>query len=147
MTLSHALPYRTGTLLYSKAGLIALFGWLLWGDFVFVLMNAIYPSLMPVLLKDHGASNWEVMIIVTTLHTIMNALVNPVVSYQSDRCRSRWGRRRPFIIVTTPFVVLFLALIPFAPEISHYLSSLGVFAWLFSLTPVAPMILILLSIL
>ena len=133
--------YRIGTLLYSKAGLIALFGWLLWGDFVFVLMEAIYPALMPVLLKDHGASNWEVVIIATTLHTIMNALVNPVVSYKSDHCRSRWGRRRPFIIVTTPFVVLFLALIPFAPEISHHLSSLSVFAWLFSLGPVAPIIL------
>jgi maltose/moltooligosaccharide transporter len=110
--------YTAGSLVYTRAGLVALFGWLLWGDFILTLMERVMPSLLPVLLKSHGASNSEVAFIVSTLALVANSVLNPVISYQSDRFRSRWGRRRPFILLTTPFVVLFLAAIPFAPELT-----------------------------
>ncbi len=112
--------YTAGSLVYTKAGLVALFGWLLWGDFILTLMERVMPSLLPVLLKTHGASNGEVAFIVSTLALVANSVLNPVISYQSDRFRSRWGRRRPFIFLTTPFVVLFLAAIPFAPELTAF---------------------------
>ncbi len=56
------------------------------------------PALLPILLKEHGATNKEIVIIVSTIFMVMNAALNPVISYQSDRFRSRWGRRRPFIL-------------------------------------------------
>ncbi|CAN5492454.1 hypothetical protein BH09VER1_BH09VER1_51940 [soil metagenome] len=134
--------YSIGTLVYSRAGLLSLFGWLLWGDFIFNLMEQVMPTLLPLTLKDHGASNQEILFIVSTLFMVMNSALNPVISYKSDRFRSRWGRRRPFIVVTTPFVVLFLAAIPFAPEILTWLQSIGSINHLFSLSPVAPLFLI-----
>jgi maltose/moltooligosaccharide transporter len=134
--------YTVGTLVYTKAGLIALFGWLLWGDFIFTLMENVWPSLLPLILKNHGASNKAIAIIATTLYAVANAVMNPIISYRSDRFRSRWGRRRPFIVVTTPLVVLFLAAIPFGPEILTFISRA---AWLshgLALSPVPPVILV-----
>lgn len=133
--------YTIGTLTYTKAGLISLCGWLLWGDFILTFMEAVMPALLPILLKDHGATNREIAVIATTLGMVMNSLLNPVISYQSDRFRSRWGRRRPFIFVTTPFVVLFLIAVPFAPEILVAVRSLGFIDHLLSQSPIAPIIL------
>jgi MFS family permease len=134
--------YRVGTLVYTRSGLLALFGWLLWGDFVFTLMESVMPSLLPLILKDHGASNKAIAIIVGTIYMVANAALNPVISYRSDRFRSRWGRRRPFIVVTTPFVVLFLAAIPFGPEILRLIGGVGWVSRLLAVSPVAPIILV-----
>jgi MFS family permease len=134
--------YTVGTLSYSRSGLIVLFGWLLWGDFIFTLMESVMPSLLPLILKANGASNREIIVVVSTLYMIFNAALNPIISYSSDRFRSRWGRRRPFIIVTTPFVVLFLCAIPFGGEIFKWLSTGGSIAGLLAWAPCAPLILV-----
>lgn len=134
--------YTVGTLVYTKAGLLSLFSWLLWGDFVYSLMESVMPSLLPLILKQHGASNKAIAIIVSTIAAAANAVMNPIISYRSDRFRSRWGRRRPFIVVTTPMVVLFLAAIPFGPEILQFVSRSAWMAHLLSLSPVTPVLLI-----
>lgn len=133
--------YTVGTLVYTPGGLAVLFSWLLWGDFIFTLMESVMPSLLPLILKQHGASNREIAVIVTSIYMVINGILNPVISYNSDRFRSKWGRRRPFIFVTTPFVVLFLCLIPFAPEILNLIKSAGWVSSLLSFSPIAPVIL------
>lgn len=138
---SGAKTFQAGTLIYSKSGLFALFGWLLWGDFVFTLMEALMPSLLPILLKANQATNQQIIIITTTIYTVANAMLNPVISYQSDRLRTRWGRRRPFIVATTPLIVIFLALVPFAPDITQWLVARGA-GDLLSVGGVAPVIIV-----
>ncbi len=109
--------FTVGTLVYHRANLVTLFAWLLWGDFIFNLMQTVMPSLLPLILKRHHATDSQIAIIVNSLFMLMNMLLNPVISYRSDRTRTRWGRRRPYILLTTPLVVLFLALIPYAPNL------------------------------
>jgi maltose/moltooligosaccharide transporter len=133
--------FRVGTLIYTQAGLVSLFAWLLWGDFIYTFMEAVLPSLLPVLLKDHGASNREIAVI-GAIYMVANAIFTPIISYRSDRFRSRWGRRRPFIFFTTPFVVLFLCAIPFAPEILALLQRSSAVSVLVAYSPVAPLILV-----
>lgn len=142
MSAAQGRVFTVGTLAYTRGGLVALFGWLLWGDFIFTLMENVMPSLLPLTLKDHGASNRAISIIVGTIYMVANAVMNPIISYQSDRFRSRWGRRRPFIVVTTPFVVFFLAAIPFGPEILRWIGGLGGVDTLLALSPVAPVLLV-----
>jgi MFS family permease len=113
--------HSIGTLSYSRGGLAGLFGWLLWGDFILTIMETVLPALLPLLLEANKATKGEIVVIVTTLAMMMNALLNPIISYNSDRFRSRWGRRRPFIVVTTPLVVLFLAAVPYAPDFTAWL--------------------------
>ena len=102
--------YHCGTLTYTKMGLFVLFAWLLWGDFCFTMMEAVVPSILPLKLKGLGCSNWLMGLILTTAPGILNMTVCPYVSFKSDRYRSKWGRRIPFIIWTMPFLCASLAL-------------------------------------
>ena len=114
--------FRKGTLGYTTGGLILLFFYLLWGDFCMQIMEVVVQSVLPLQLKSLGASNTVMALLVTTLPSIMNLSVNPMISFRSDSFRSSMGRRLPFLIFATPFVTLFLILVAFAPEIGGYLS-------------------------
>ena len=45
----------------------------------------------------------------------IDAFTDPIIGWWSDRTHSRWGRRIPFILFSTPFYALFAALIWFLP--------------------------------
>lgn len=112
------------SLRYGRFGLFALFSWLLWGDFCFTLMETVLPSILPLDLKSLGASNMLIAAVVTTIPSVMNFFLNPVIGTYSDRYRSRRGRRIPFLLLATPFVSLFLVLLGFSREISGGIQSL-----------------------
>ena len=103
--------YRCGTLAYTKAGLFMLFSWLLWGDFCFVMMNQLIPTIMPLEFGALGASPVLISILISTLPAVLNFTGCPIVSFKSDRHRGRWGRRQPFIFFTMPFLVICLAML------------------------------------
>jgi MFS family permease len=115
--------YHCGTLTYTKAGLFALFAWLLWGDFCFTLMEAVVPSVLPLKLKALDSPNWLMGMILTTIPGILNMTICPYVSFKSDRYRSKWGRRLPFIIWTIPFLCLSLILLGYSDSISLFLQK------------------------
>lgn len=46
----------------------------------------------------------------------IDAFTDPLIGWWSDRTRSRWGRRIPFILFSTPFYAAFGALIWFLPH-------------------------------
>ncbi len=133
--------FTVGTLIYHRANLVTLFAWLLWGDFIFNLMQTVMPSLLPLILKRHHATDSQIAIIVNSLFMLMNMLLNPVISYRSDRTRTRWGRRRPYILLTTPLVVLFLALIPYAPNLLKIVELIPGATGLLALSPTSTVIL------
>jgi maltose/moltooligosaccharide transporter len=134
--------YSVGTLTYTKAALAVLFLWLLAGDFVYIIIQQVEPRLLPVLLKQHGATDQQIAIIAGSIPALMNFCINPVVGYRSDRKRSKWGRRIPYLIVATPFVSIFLAAIPFAPGLTRHAESFRWLSGLFTLSPWAPLMLI-----
>lgn len=127
--------YNHGTLSYSKAGLITLFLFLLWGDFCFSLMELVVPSILPLKLNTLQAPNWLLGLIVTTIPNLMGAIINPIISFRSDRYRSKWGRRIPFLFGATPFLVLFLTLLGYADPIGRWVHA-GVLGGRFSETTV-----------
>ncbi|MFA6102275.1 MAG: MFS transporter [Victivallaceae bacterium] len=113
--------YHCGTLTYGKAGLAMLFAFLLWGDFCFTLMEAVVPSILPLKFKELGAPNWLIGICLTTVPGAMSMVMGPWVSFKSDRFRSRWGRRIPFIVLTMPFLCIFLALLGWSDNLAGML--------------------------
>ena len=115
--------YAAGTLSYTKPALIALFAWLLWGDFCIVLVDAVVPAVLPLKLKELEAPNWAIGLIMSTLPGILNMTICPWVSYKSDRLRSRWGRRIPFILFTLPFLSASLIMLGWSEEVSHWLHA------------------------
>lgn len=64
--------------------------------------------------------------IVMAVYAVIDAIDNPVLGHLSDRTRTRWGRRRPWLVVGA--VVLTAAFVGFfsAPD---GLSGLGLVAW------------------
>lgn len=116
--------YRCGTLTYTRAGLFALFGWMLWGDFCFSLMGDIWKNILPLVLKSNGAPNTVTALVITTIPQAMNFLLNPVISTASDRHRSKRGRRIPFLLYSAPFISLFLVLLGFSQELGGLLHVL-----------------------
>lgn len=122
--------WAAGTLRYTKGGIFLLFFWLIWNDFFLMLMEAVKPALTGLLMKDNGASNTDLALI-GTVSTIFTIWINPVVSTWSDRTRTRWGRRRPFLLFATPPAALFLAAIPWSPKIWDWLMTFSWFAAIF----------------
>ena len=57
--------WTAGTLTYTTTGLMALFAWLLWGDFCFTLMAVMVPNVLPLKLNQLGASNMLLVLLVT----------------------------------------------------------------------------------
>ncbi len=122
--------YHCGTLVYTKSMLAALFAWLLWGDFCYTLMESVTQPIMQLKFKGLGASNTEIGLVLITIPGIIFSVMNPIISFKSDRFRSRLGRRIPFIIATLPFLTLALVALAFGDQISRwlyeYLKSTGV---------------------
>ena len=97
--------FRVGTLVYTKIGLMYLFIWLLWGDFCFTIMEFAMPGVLSVNIKGMGASNTITALFITTIPAFFNATVCPMISFKSDRMRTRWGRRIPILLVATPPII------------------------------------------
>ncbi|MEI8244281.1 MAG: MFS transporter [Lentisphaerota bacterium] len=122
--MSGSARYSVGTLVYTKAGLVALFAWLLWGDFCFMLMELVGPTVLPLKLKQLEAPNWLIGLILTTLPSLLSMTVCPWVSFKSDRYRSRWGRRIPFILFSLPFLCISLVLLGWSQDIGFWLQRM-----------------------
>jgi len=64
------------------------------------------------------------------IYTFIDALDNPVYGFLSDRTRTRWGRRRPWLVIGTPLLVLgFIAF--YSPPAFLAGNSLVVYCMLF----------------
>ena len=87
--------YRVGTLSYTRRGLFLLFVWLLWGDLVWSLMQMVFPASMPLQLQRLNVPMEWVGYMMGTVAATINMTFVPVISFRSDRTRTRWGRRIP----------------------------------------------------
>ena len=121
MTPGAARParWRVGTLVYTSGGLVALFCWLLGGDFSYSLKERSVTPTMQLLLHQLQASSLVVGILLVSLPAAIKFLVMPAVAYRSDRHRGRWGRRIPFLIPAIPLTLLAMLGLAFTPAIGR----------------------------
>lgn len=117
--------HRCGTLTYTRLGLIQLFGWLLWGDFCYQLFEHHGgPGILALYLQDNfHVSNTTIAILMITIPKILGTIMTPIISFHSDRCRSRWGRRIPYMLFTAPFLALFAVALGFSDDIFTYFKT------------------------
>ncbi|NBY65681.1 MAG: MFS transporter, partial [Verrucomicrobia bacterium] len=116
--------WQVGTLTYSAFGLATLTFWLLWGDVAWSMRDRSVPSVMQLLFQKFGASNFVSSLLISTLPYGLILLIGPIVSYRSDRHRSRWGRRIPFLALHIPFVVLSMVAVAFSPSLGQLLHQI-----------------------
>jgi GPH family glycoside/pentoside/hexuronide:cation symporter len=76
-----------------------------------------------VLQRGVTTTQWAMMMLI---YAFIDALDNPVYGFLSDRTRSRWGRRRPWLVIGTPLLILtFVAFY----NLPAFLSGNSVFAY------------------
>mgnify|MGYP003879870325 CR=1 FL=1 len=114
--------YRVGTLQYTKASLAMLFGWMVWGSICFDLFehHGGYTIMNLYLQDNFHVSNLTVNILFNVIPMIMGTIMTPIISFKSDRTRTRWGRRIPYILFTAPFLSLFAAAIGYSDDIIQW---------------------------
>ena len=44
--------------------------------------------------------------VLMTVATIWDAIIDPFIGHWSDTLRSRWGRRKPFLVLASPFILV-----------------------------------------
>lgn len=116
--------WTVGTLTYTSAGLAALFAWLLWGDFAWQLKERAAIPVAQLMLRQFGASDFLVSILVGSIPAALGMILGPIVSVRSDRHRGRWGRRIPFLLVPTPFIVIGMAGLAWTPALGAWVHQL-----------------------
>jgi GPH family glycoside/pentoside/hexuronide:cation symporter len=104
------------------------------GELAAMWIVFFYTPLAPVLLVGG----------VVFLGRIVDAIANPLVGHLSDKLKSRFGRRIPFIAAGTPFLITAFILIFHPPVATEsvtnaiYLAVMMSFLWIFFTVVVAP---------
>jgi maltose/moltooligosaccharide transporter len=90
---------------YQKTFLLGL------GFFGISLIWSVYNSYVPIFLREYNLP-LSLVGLVMTFDNIAGVTIQPYVGFLSDRTRTRFGRRMPYLMVGAPIAALFFALIP-----------------------------------
>lgn len=117
--------WHVGTLTYTFGGLVVLFCWLLWGDFAWSIKQRAVAPVVQLLLKHFHSSDELAALLLGTIPPLLVIVISPIISYKSDRYRSRWGRRIPFLLIPTPIAALSMLGLALSPMIGRWYHSHG----------------------
>ncbi|MBE6356842.1 MAG: SLC45 family MFS transporter [Lentisphaerae bacterium] len=78
----------------------------------------LVPNVKPVLLDRVNASAEDIALILGSIPQIINFVLCPLISTLSDRTRTKFGRRTPYLIISAPLLVLSLLSIAWYQEIT-----------------------------
>jgi MFS family permease len=112
--------WKVGTLTYTTAGLVALFCWLLFGDFAWQMRGRSVFPMVKWYLKSMEVPNLLFGLLITSFPAVLSLLLVPVISVKSDRHRGHWGRRIPFLLVTAPLAGFGMVGIAFTPFLARW---------------------------
>ncbi|MDR2752775.1 MAG: MFS transporter [Oscillospiraceae bacterium] len=71
--------------------------------------------------------------VIMTFDNIFGVIFQPAFGKLSDRCHSRWGKRRPFILIGAPISALLFALIPWMGSLPAVMICIILFVFVMSL--------------
>ncbi len=117
--------WTVGTLTYTSSGIAVLFFWLLWGDFAWSMRDRSVFPMAQWYLKDIGVPNVLFGLLMSSFPALVGMILGPIISVKSDRHRGKWGRRIPFLLVTTPIAAFGMIALAFTPVMARWLHGLG----------------------
>ncbi len=107
------------------AGLVVLFGWLLCGDFAWSMRDRSVAPMAQWYLGDLRVPNVVFGLLLTSFPALVGLILGPIIAVKSDRHRGKWGRRIPFLLVTTPFAAFGMIGLGLTPVLADWLHGLG----------------------
>nr|WP_307189438.1 MFS transporter [Massilia timonae] len=93
-----------------------MFGWLLVGALGIAVRERWAGPIGLVVLRNHGASDTAVAMLLSTVPALISLLVVPAIGLRSDRSRGRWGRRRPYLVISAPLAAAAMLCVALAPS-------------------------------
>lgn len=105
MTTLSTAPQRTGTTRITLLVVLAVFAQESTWNF--------YDSQVPALLRDH-LSSAALIGLLMGMDNLLGIFVQPWIGNRSDRTRTPWGRRIPYLVVGMPLAAVLFVLIPHA---------------------------------
>jgi maltose/moltooligosaccharide transporter len=115
--------FSVGTLKYTGRGMVIVFLWLFWGDMVFQLSESVFPNSIGLQLDRLGVPKEWIGYLKGTAAAVVGVIMVPVIGFRSDRTRSRWGRRIPYIWWTIIPVSVSLAALGFTDDIGAWIRA------------------------
>jgi MFS family permease len=116
--------WSVGTLNYTLSGVITLFFLLLLGDFSWSMKERSVFQMVQLLFKTYGASDFFNSVMIMAIPSALGLVINPIVGYRSDRCRTRFGRRIPYLLVSTPIAAGAMVGLAFSPLMGTALAGI-----------------------
>jgi hypothetical protein len=75
-----ARQWKAGTLVFSGAGLVVLFCWLLWGDFAWQMKERAAVPVAQLMLRQLQASDFVVGLLVGSIPAAIGFIITPIIS-------------------------------------------------------------------
>jgi MFS family permease len=117
--------WTVGTLTYTSGGIVVLFCWLLWGDFAWSMRERSVGPMASWYLKHIGVSNLLFGLLMSSFPAVVGLILGPIISVKSDRHRGKWGRRIPYLMLTTPIAAAGMLGLAFTPVMAGWLHDSG----------------------
>jgi len=86
-----------------------------------------YDAQVPASIAQHTTSAALIGLLMG-VDNILGIVLQPLVGHLSDRTRTRWGRRVPYLVIGAPVAAVFFVLIPFAGSFGALVVCMFLFA-------------------
>lgn len=96
------------------------------GFFASSLIWSLYNSFVPLILGDFIEST-AIIGFIMTVDNIFGVIFQPYFGSLSDRTKTRWGQRMPYILLAAPVSALFFFLIPQMPSLWLLMAVIVIF--------------------
>ncbi len=117
--------FEVGTLRYGGLGLATVITWLLVGELGITMRDrALLPATLEIL-QRYAATDHQVSMLLSGIPAVLALIVSPLIGPASDRFRSRWGRRRPFLLLLAPVGGLALLGIAASPNAGALMAAVA----------------------
>ncbi len=93
------------------------------GFFAISITWSVYNAFMPLLLGNYLKSAALIGFIMT-IDNYLALFIQPTVGFYSDKIKTRFGRRMPFIMIGMPLAALFMFLIPNTKSLASLIFAL-----------------------
>ena len=113
---------RAGSLTYNRSQLARLFLWLLTGSFGYCLLANV-TTLISLSMKELGCSNSLMGVMLGSMPAAVNVIFNPWISTRSDRTRTAWGRRKPYLFIGMCLSAACILLLAWSPRLALRISG------------------------
>ncbi|MUV36888.1 putative xylose-proton symporter [Lentibacillus sp. JNUCC-1] len=102
------------------------------GNFSIYLMQQMVATFIVFFYVDHLGVRPGLISIAMVMHGVVNAAVHPLLGYVSDRTKTRWGRRVPYILfgmvpLSAAFTMMWIPVVPEAYLFWYFLGIIAVF--------------------